>query len=103
MLPSIPILPNDAPMIMGILNATPDSFYTKQKYTNMNSLCDLACQMHEEGAEILDIGGMSSRPNATIISEQEEIDRVLPLVEAIKKAIPQQKLPGEGGSARVPS
>jgi dihydropteroate synthase len=74
---------------MGILNATPDSFYTQDKYSHAGALLDKAGQMLEEGAGILDIGGMSTRPGAAVISEAEETDRVLPLIEQVRKHFPQ--------------
>jgi dihydropteroate synthase len=73
---------------MGIINATPDSFYNKGKNSSIDEMIANAKQMMNEGATILDIGGMSSRPGAAIISEQEEMDRVLPIIEAIKKEMP---------------
>jgi dihydropteroate synthase len=77
------------PVVMGIINATPDSFYTPSRTNfNIQETLDMAQTMVIQGASILDIGGMSSRPGATAISEQEEIDRVLPAFEAIHKALP---------------
>ena len=82
------LLTISSPIIMGIINATPDSFYNKGKNSSVDKLIANAKQMINEGATILDIGGMSSRPSAAIISEQEEMDRVLPVIEAIKKEMP---------------
>jgi dihydropteroate synthase len=82
------LLTISSPIIMGIINATPDSFYNKGKNSSIDEMIANAKQMMNEGATILDIGGMSSRPGAAIISEQEEMDRVLPIIEAIKKEIP---------------
>ncbi len=82
------LLTISSPIIMGIINATPDSFYNKGKNSSVDELIANAKQMMNEGATILDIGGMSSRPGAAIISEQEEMDRVLPIIEAIKKEMP---------------
>jgi dihydropteroate synthase len=73
---------------MGIINATPDSFYNKGKNSSVDELVANAKQMMDDGATILDIGGMSSRPGAAFITEEEEIDRVLPVIVAIKKEIP---------------
>lgn len=82
------LLTISSPILMGILNATPDSFYNKGNNSSLDKLMAQAKQMVDEGATILDIGGMSSRPGAALISEQEEMDRVLPVIEAIKKEIP---------------
>lgn len=82
------LLTISSPIVMGILNATPDSFYNQGKGSTVDELVANAKQMVEDGATILDIGGMSSRPGATLLSEQEEMDRVLPVIEAIKKEIP---------------
>jgi dihydropteroate synthase len=76
------------PIVMGILNTTPDSFSDGGSYYSGNSLSlDLvvrrAEQMLIEGAQIIDVGGESTRPGAAIVSEQEELDRVVPIVEAL--------------------
>ena len=76
------------PVVMGILNATPDSFSDGGSYYSENSLSlDLvvrrAEQMLAEGAKIIDVGGESTRPGAAIVSEQEELDRVIPVVSAL--------------------
>jgi dihydropteroate synthase len=73
---------------MGILNLTPDSFYDGGKYTNANTLKQVE-QMLADGADIIDIGGMSSRPGAAIISPAEELQRILPHVQAIAKEFPK--------------
>ena len=77
------------PIVMGILNVTPDSFYDGGKYVSDTSILEKAAKMLEEGAQIIDIGGMSSRPGAEIISVQEELDRVLPNIEMIIKHYPE--------------
>jgi dihydropteroate synthase len=82
------LLTISSPIIMGIINATPDSFYNKGKNSSVDELVANAIQMMDDGATILDIGGMSSRPGAAFITEEEEIDRVLPVIVAIKKEIP---------------
>lgn len=73
------------PKVMGILNVTPDSFYTKGRKNTLQQHIDAAGSMLEEGAAILDFGGMSTRPGATQISAIEEADRVVPVVEAVRK------------------
>ncbi|MBL7899916.1 MAG: dihydropteroate synthase [Crocinitomicaceae bacterium] len=73
---------------MGILNVTPDSFYSESRIISQNEIADRAGKMIEEGALILDIGGYSSRLGATDISVQQEMDRVLPAVECVHKNFP---------------
>jgi dihydropteroate synthase len=75
------------PLIMGILNLTPDSFYEGSRL-GLGQVLDIAAQMLADGATILDLGGYSTRPNAADISEQEELDRVLPAIEAINQHLP---------------
>lgn len=71
------------PKIMGILNLTPDSFSDGGKYTNFDSALKRVEQMLDEGAHIIDLGGESTRPGAQKVSLDEELDRVIPIVEAI--------------------
>ncbi len=78
----------DPPVVMGIINATPDSFYAGSRVASLEEGLRKAEQMLAEGAAILDIGGMSSRPGAVIIEAAEELARVIPLITAIKKAFP---------------
>ena len=74
----------DRPMVMGILNVTPDSFSDGGLYTHFDRALWRVEQMITEGVDIVDIGGESTRPGAQPVRESEEIDRVVPLVEAIK-------------------
>jgi dihydropteroate synthase len=75
---------------MGVLNLTPDSFYDGGRYfANINNALRQTEQMLSAGAAIIDIGGMSSRPGAKLISVAEELQRVLPTIEAIHKNFPQ--------------
>jgi dihydropteroate synthase len=78
----------EKPLVMGILNVTPDSFYENSRVQSLEAILNRAGQMIQEGAAILDIGGYSSRPGATDISIDEEIQRVVEPIEAIKKAYP---------------
>lgn len=71
--------------IMGILNVTPDSFSDGGKWNNPDAALRHAQQMIEEGADIIDIGGESTRPGYTLLSDEEEIGRVVPMIEMIKK------------------
>ena len=76
------------PIIMGILNTTPDSFYDGGQYAAITPALQQAERMLSEGATIIDIGGMSSRPGAQIISVEEELKRVIPAIDAIHQAFP---------------
>ncbi len=78
----------EKPLIMGILNVNPDSFYDGGRYNSVDQAVNRAEQMLAEGVDILDIGGMSSRPGAEIISVDTELSRVLPALEAIFKRFP---------------
>lgn len=71
--------------IMGILNVTPDSFSDGGKWNNMDSALKHAEEMINEGASIIDIGGESTRPGHVVITETEEIERVVPIIERVKK------------------
>ena len=75
---------------MGILNATPDSFFGESRIVNTHAAVNRAAQMLEEGADILDIGGQSTRPGAEIVSAEEEAQRVIPVIKAIHQAFPNQ-------------
>ncbi len=78
----------DSPMIMGILNITPDSFFPDSRVSSTDQALETANKMLKEGADILDIGGYSSRPGAEEISEEEEKNRVIPIIEAISSSFP---------------
>lgn len=73
------------PQVMGVLNVTPDSFSDGGRYTSADLAVEQALTMQAEGASFIDIGGESTRPGATGISEQEELDRVLPVVEGLRQ------------------
>lgn len=73
------------PLLMGILNATTDSFYDGGKYTNLNIALDHAYKMISDGADIIDIGGESTRPYAKPIPLDEELNRVIPIIQEIRK------------------
>ena len=77
----------DKPVVMGILNITPDSFYSGSRIKQDEVLLK-AGQMINEGATILDIGGQSTRPGSNRLSADEELERVLPAIETIKKDFP---------------
>ncbi len=75
-----------APRVMGIVNVTPDSFSDGGRYFSADAALLHALRMIGEGADILDIGGESTRPGADPVPEAQEIDRVVPVIEAIRRA-----------------
>jgi dihydropteroate synthase len=75
----------EKPVVMGILNITPDSFYKKSSLQTVDEALQQAQKMVAEGATILDVGGQSTRPRSTRISAEEELERVIPVIEAIVK------------------
>jgi dihydropteroate synthase len=79
----------DRPIVMGILNATPDSFYNRGRESSETALFEKAAYMLQDGAAILDIGGMSTRPNAEEIGAEEELNRVIPLITSIRSHFPE--------------
>jgi dihydropteroate synthase len=76
------------PVVMGILNATPDSFFNKGQSSDALSLLGIAEKMLKDGASILDIGGASTKPGQDWVSSDEELKRVMPVIEAIVKQFP---------------
>ena len=73
--------------VMGILNVTPDSFSDGGRYTELDQALAQAQKMAEEGADIIDIGGESTRPGYTAVSDEEEIGRVVPVIRELKKRL----------------
>jgi dihydropteroate synthase len=73
------------PLIMGILNITPDSFSDGGKYLTLNEALRRAHEMIEEGVDIIDIGGESTRPGSDPVSVEDELKRITPIIEALKK------------------
>lgn len=78
----------DKPVVMGILNATPDSFYAGSRANSDSEILHRAEQMITEGAQMIDIGGFSTRPGAVEVSEMEELDRVCNAVSLVRKQFP---------------
>ena len=74
----------DTPKVMGILNITPDSFFDGGKYSNATKIMTHVDKMLNEGATFIDVGGYSSRPGAKHISEEEELNRILPVMKLLK-------------------
>lgn len=79
----------DKPVVMGIINATPDSFYSDSRQQNANAILKKAEQMLKEGATILDIGGQSTRPGSEKLTAEEEMKRVIASIEAIQANFPE--------------
>ena len=77
----------DTPLVMGVLNITPDSFYDGGKFVDVENACAAAVKMQDEGADIIDIGGESSRPGAKAINANEELKRALPVIKKIAREI----------------
>lgn len=83
------ILTIERPLVMGILNATPDSFYEGHLVKGNDGMLQLIKKMVEDGADIIDIGGQSTRPGSERITAKEEIKRVLPVIELVKNDFPE--------------
>ena len=77
-----------SPQVMGIINITPDSFYTESRANDVTAAVKQAEKMLEEGAMFLDIGGMSSRPGAELISQEKEWQRIEKIVSSLRKEFP---------------
>jgi len=78
----------DKPCVMGIINATPDSFVADSRATNVDAALHKAERMIIDGATFIDIGGQSTRPRSALISADEELKRVVPIIDAISKTFP---------------
>lgn len=82
-------LPGQGPVIMGVLNLTPDSFSDGGAYTDPARALDQALRMAAEGAAIIDVGGESTRPGAASVAAAEQLRRILPVVRALRYALPK--------------
>jgi dihydropteroate synthase len=91
----------DQPKVMGILNITPDSFYAGSRLTHVSEIADRAARMIEEGADMLDIGGYSTRPGAATVEEAEELRRVLPAIQLVSEKFPEVPLSIDTFRSRV--
>ena len=83
------IIDLNEPIVMGIINLTPDSFYSASRKASVKNTLITAGQMLEEGASVLDLGGFSTRPGAATVDEAEEHERVIPVLEAILREHPE--------------
>jgi dihydropteroate synthase len=79
-------------LVMGILNVTPDSFSDGGRYTTVEAAVEQARRMAAEGADILDIGGESTRPGAARVDAEEELRRVLPAIRAVRRELPHMPI-----------
>ncbi|MFD1957195.1 dihydropteroate synthase [Paenibacillus thailandensis] len=79
-------------LVMGILNATPDSFSDGGRYDNVEAAVAHAIRMAEEGADLIDIGGESTRPGSEKVALEEELRRVIPVIRAVREALPAMPL-----------
>jgi dihydropteroate synthase len=77
-------LPLDRPLLMGVVNVTPDSFSDGGRFRDPEAAAAHARRLVEQGADLIDVGGESTRPGAAPVSEQEELDRILPLLEKLR-------------------
>src|SRR4026208_939026 len=82
------LLAVDKPLVMGIINATPDSFFGDSRFNDVDEIVAKAEKMLSEGADLIDIGGQSTRPGSELISPDEEIKRVVPAIKAIIQKFP---------------
>jgi len=89
------------PLIMGILNVTPDSFYDGGRYKNIYAALKRVEQMVLEGVDVIDVGGESTRPFSEPVSAEEELRRVIPVIENIKRHFPEVILSIDTYKAKV--
>src|SRR5687767_15778873 len=79
----------DKPLVMGIINATPDSFYEGSRQQTVDAILLQAEKMIKDGAAILDIGGQSTRPGSSVVNADEELKRVIDAIKAIHQNFPE--------------
>ncbi len=79
----------EEPVVMGILNTTPDSFHAASRTKSVDDAIEKAKQMLDAGATILDIGAQSTRPGSENLGADTELERIIPVIEAISKAFPE--------------
>jgi len=91
----------DEPVLMGIINVTPDSFYSGSRQSSIDAVLKQADKMLAEGATILDIGGQSTRPGSEAISADTELQRVVPAIEAIANRFPHSYISVDTYQAKV--
>ncbi len=94
-------MPDSRPAVMAILNCTPDSFFDGGRYVGVEAACRRAWQVAREGADLLDVGGQSTRPGAPPVSAAEEMERVLPVLEALQNGPEPYPIPISIDTARA--
>ncbi len=94
---------NSPPLIMGILNITPDSFFDGGKFTTEIQWLGHTQQMIDEGADIIDIGAYSTRPGATNVSEQDEMERLVNVIKSVRKQFPEVLISADTFRASIAS
>lgn len=94
---------NSPPLIMGILNVTPDSFFDGGKFTSEIQWLEHTQQMIDEGADIIDIGAYSTRPGATNVSEQDEMERLVNVIKSVRKQFPELLISADTFRASIAS
>ncbi|RYG41235.1 MAG: dihydropteroate synthase [Chitinophagaceae bacterium] len=95
------LLTADDSMIMGILNITPDSFFTSNWQSNKAEIIAMVAVMLKNGMDIIDVGGQSTRPGSERISEKEELSRILPVIQIIHEEFPQLPISVDTYQCRV--
>jgi dihydropteroate synthase len=95
------LLDLSSPQVMGIINVTPDSFYDGGKFQSEKEILAHAANMLQEGAAVLDVGGISTRPGAEEVTEGDELKRVIPAIEIIHKNFPEAILSVDTSRSRV--
>jgi len=78
------VLPLDRPLVMGVVNVTPDSFSDGGRFQSPDAAASHARRLVEQGADLIDIGGESTRPGAQPVSERDEMERILPVLDSLK-------------------
>lgn len=96
-----PHIDTTRPAIMGILNVTPDSFSDGGQFVSVDSAVQAGAEMIQAGADIIDVGGESSRPGAQMVSETDELERVIPVIAELSHLFPQTALSVDTTKARV--
>ena len=94
-------LPLERPVWMGIVNITPDSFSDGGKFFDTATAVEHALRLIEDGAEIIDLGGESTRPGADSISQEEELNRILPVLRQLRKCLPDFPISVDTANADV--
>jgi len=90
-------MPLDKPLVMGVVNVTPDSFSDGGRYFDARAAVAHARRLADDGADLIDIGGESTRPGAAAVSEEEEMRRLIPVLEGISLEIPVSSTPAGPG------